>query len=42
MTNGSMGPPWQRGWTLKAQAARDALPERVRQMSDAARVELAY
>ncbi|MFF4408070.1 hypothetical protein ACFY2W_03160 [Streptomyces sp. NPDC001262] len=27
-------------WTLKAQAARDALPEHVRKMIDAARAEL--
>ncbi|MFC8103550.1 hypothetical protein [Streptomyces sp. NPDC057363] len=41
MTDGGfMGPPWQMDWTLKAQAARDALPERVRKMVDAARAEL--
>lgn len=40
MTNGFTGPPWQMDWTLKAQAARDALPEHVRQMIDAARAEL--
>ncbi|WP_317619724.1 hypothetical protein [Streptomyces akebiae] len=38
--NGFMGPPWQMDWTLKAQAARDALPENVRKMIDAARAEL--
>jgi hypothetical protein len=35
-----MGPPWQMDWTLKAQAARDALPEHVRKMVDTARAEL--
>ncbi|MFI7318057.1 hypothetical protein [Streptomyces venezuelae] len=35
-----MGPPWQMDWTLKAQAARDALPEHVRKTVDAARTEL--
>lgn len=41
MTNrGLMGPPWQMDWTLKAQAARDALPENVRKMVDTARAEL--
>ncbi|MEU5049540.1 hypothetical protein [Streptomyces sp. NPDC021096] len=40
MTNGFMGPPWQMDWTLKAQTARDALPEHVRKMIDAARAEL--
>ncbi|MBR8642364.1 hypothetical protein KEF29_31175 [Streptomyces tuirus] len=35
-----MGPPWQMDWTLKAQAARDTLPENVRKMVDAARAEL--
>ncbi|MEV8479685.1 hypothetical protein [Streptomyces sp. NPDC051173] len=40
MTDGFMGPPWQMDWTLKAQAARDALPERVRKIIDAARAEL--
>ncbi|GHF64437.1 hypothetical protein GCM10010218_52490 [Streptomyces mashuensis] len=40
MTSGFMGPPWQMDWTLKAQAARDALPEHVRKMVDAARAEL--
>ncbi|QES42784.1 hypothetical protein DEJ49_18925 [Streptomyces venezuelae] len=35
-----MGPPWQMDWTLKAQAARDALPEHVRKIVDAARAEL--
>lgn len=35
-----MGPPWQMDWTLKSQAARDALPERVRKTIDAARAEL--
>ncbi|MET9391650.1 hypothetical protein ABZY20_14745 [Streptomyces sp. NPDC006624] len=38
--DGFMGPPWQMDWTLKAQAARDALPEDVRKMIDAARAEL--
>ncbi|MER6689210.1 hypothetical protein [Streptomyces minutiscleroticus] len=38
--DGFMGPPWQMDWTLKAQAARDALPEHVRGMSDAVRAEL--
>ncbi|EYT78281.1 hypothetical protein CF54_38185 [Streptomyces sp. Tu 6176] len=37
---GFMGPPWQMDWTLKAQAARDALPEHVRKTLDAARAEL--
>lgn len=37
---GFMGPPWQMDWTLKAQAARDALPEHVRKALDAARAEL--
>ncbi len=41
MTDGGfMGPPWHMDWTLKAQAARDALPEHVRKMVDAARAEL--
>ncbi|MGI5338436.1 hypothetical protein ACQEVS_14040 [Streptomyces sp. CA-181903] len=40
MTEGFMGPPWQLDWTLKAQAARDALPESVRKTIDAARAEL--
>ncbi|MFD3501659.1 hypothetical protein ACFWWT_24920 [Streptomyces sp. NPDC058676] len=41
MTSGGfMGPPWQMDWTLKAQAARDALPEQVRKMVDAVRAEL--
>ncbi|MFD4763517.1 hypothetical protein ACFWOJ_33130 [Streptomyces sp. NPDC058439] len=41
MTDGGfMGPPWQMDWTLKAQAARDALPEHVRKMVDVARAEL--
>jgi len=35
-----MGPPWQMDWMLKAQAARDALPEHVRKIVDAARAEL--
>jgi hypothetical protein len=35
-----MGPPWQMDWTLKAQTARDALPEHVRKMVDGARAEL--
>ncbi|MBO8187386.1 hypothetical protein JW592_18220 [Streptomyces sp. DW4-2] len=35
-----MGPPWQMDWTLKAQAARDSLPEHVRKVVDAARAEL--
>ncbi|MDX3363428.1 hypothetical protein OG789_12480 [Streptomyces jietaisiensis] len=35
-----MGPPWQMDWTLKAQAARDALPEHIRKVIDAARAEL--
>ncbi|MET9134874.1 hypothetical protein [Streptomyces antibioticus] len=35
MTDEFMGPPWQMDWTLKAQAARDALPEHVRKMTDA-------
>ncbi|NUV59098.1 hypothetical protein [Streptomyces sp. CAI-85] len=35
MTDEFMGPPWQMDWTLKAQAARDALPEHVRKMIDA-------
>lgn len=35
-----MGPPWQMDWTLKAQAARDALPEHVRKMVDVVRAEL--
>lgn len=38
--DGFMGPPWQMDWTLKAQATRDALPENVRKMVDAARAEL--
>ncbi|MEU1690902.1 hypothetical protein [Streptomyces hirsutus] len=38
--DGLMGPPWQMDWTLKAQAARDALPEQVRKTPDAARAEL--
>ncbi|WP_369214111.1 hypothetical protein [Streptomyces flavofungini] len=37
---GFMGPPWQMDWALKAQAARDALPEHVRKIVDAARAEL--
>lgn len=37
---GFMGPPWQMDWTLKAQAARDALPENVRKMVDVVRAEL--
>ncbi|MFF6876707.1 hypothetical protein ACFY9S_15485 [Streptomyces sp. NPDC012474] len=37
---GFMGPPWQMDWTLKAQAARDTLPESVRKTVDAARAEL--
>ncbi|MFB7456696.1 hypothetical protein [Streptomyces sp. NPDC056188] len=37
---GFMGPPWQMDWTLKAQAARDALPEHVRKAIDTARAEL--
>ncbi|MFE0043204.1 hypothetical protein [Streptomyces albireticuli] len=40
MTDGFMGPPWQMDWTLKAQAARDALPEHVRTMVDTVRAEL--
>lgn len=41
MTDGGfMGPPWQMDWTLKAQAARDALPENVRKTVDAVRAEL--
>lgn len=38
--DGFMGPPWQMDRTLKAQAGRDALPENVREMVDAARAEL--
>ncbi|MGP2436737.1 hypothetical protein [Streptomyces sp. JW3] len=38
--DGFMGPPWQMDWTLKAQAARDALPEQVRKIVDAVRAEL--
>ncbi|WP_234334414.1 hypothetical protein [Streptomyces sp. NRRL B-1347] len=38
--DGFFGPPWQMDWTLKAQAARDALPEHVRKLVDAARAEL--
>ncbi|MEU9570255.1 hypothetical protein AB0D62_10240 [Streptomyces massasporeus] len=34
--DGFMGPPWQMDWTLKAQAARDTLPENVRKTVDAA------
>ncbi|MFJ8488790.1 hypothetical protein ACIRBZ_10530 [Streptomyces sp. NPDC094038] len=37
---GFMGPPWQMDWTLKAQAARDSLPEQTRKIVDAARAEL--
>ncbi|MFJ9717171.1 hypothetical protein ACIRPQ_14705 [Streptomyces sp. NPDC101213] len=37
---GFMGPPWQMDWTLKAQTARDVLPERVRKMIDAVRAEM--
>ncbi|OQR65889.1 hypothetical protein B6E66_00785 [Streptomyces maremycinicus] len=40
MTDEFMGPPWQMDWTLKAQAARDGLPEHVRKMIDAVRAEL--
>jgi hypothetical protein len=39
-SDGFMGPPWQMDWTLKAQAARDTLPEQVRKMVDVARAEL--
>ncbi|MFF5372075.1 hypothetical protein [Streptomyces sp. NPDC013187] len=38
--DGFMGPPWQMDWTLKAQAARETLPESVRKTVDAARAEL--
>ncbi|MEU6735392.1 hypothetical protein [Streptomyces physcomitrii] len=38
--DGFMGPPWQMDWTLKAQAARDVLPEQARKIVDAVRAEL--
>ena len=40
MTNEFMGPPWQMDWRLDALAARDALPDQVREIVDAARAEL--
>lgn len=33
--DGFMGPPWQMDWTLKAQAARDALPEHIQRVKKA-------
>ncbi|KUL24444.1 hypothetical protein [Streptomyces regalis] len=40
MNDGFMGPPWQMDWRLSALATREALPEQVREMVDAARAEL--
>ncbi|MER6014843.1 hypothetical protein [Streptomyces bluensis] len=40
MTDEFMGPPWQMDWRLDALAARDALPDHVREMVDVARAEL--
>lgn len=35
-----MGPPWQMDWRLDALAARDALPDHIREIVDAVRAEL--
>jgi hypothetical protein len=40
VTDAFMGPPWQMDWRLGALAGRDALPEHVRELVDAARAEL--
>ncbi|WOX10673.1 hypothetical protein [Streptomyces sp. N50] len=40
MTDGFMGPPWQMDWRLDALAARDALPDRIREIVHAVRAEL--
>ncbi|MCX3063892.1 hypothetical protein [Streptomyces beihaiensis] len=40
MTDGFMGPPWQMDWRFDARAAFEALPGHVREIVQAARVEL--